>query len=428
MESKNNINEMLERLQTVPSYVDLTQIDSQIDFNHPINHKDLESINYLPQDDTLSFNPIGIFNIGTVQISDGEAAQKDPRIISHVTVGQIDDLLILQIDDLPLSLAYEIRNLEELEEFLSIYELSSIGTEPENRGETDKENDDNIVVALFDLRRNSEYKPIMMERYMMLSRFAQPYVYGPYCNSSIIEAYLVTGNSFNISVQYYDIMRQNEDSFAINTRTRYSKSLITVKFTESGVIAEVEYVPILNTRIEDIISSYNGETDSDLPLDLPVDVLLFLTPIHPWRSRRLYDEIIKKSVEPRPQIVSVFDKIFHPSLFTDIDKPYQGAMKNIFELCNGESDQSDMIREMIRVNITGEYVEAFKETYDSDRDTLDLEKAITKIQKQMELEDNKRYVSETYLEYALSNFFQIFDDDSDIDSESGLPQSNKDSK
>ena len=437
------IQKMIERLRSVPSYVGLGHIERSIDSKYPINTKDLESVAGVFQESTEKFDPIGIFNIGTVHLV-GDETRKDPKLISHVTIGRIDregedekeDMyLLLQIDDLPLEMAHEVRTVEDVEEFLQVYNLNRCGdSEPtDNDCDNDSMSSDSegfdqetpaITTVSFDLRRNSEYRPIMMERYMMLSRFTQPYPYGPYCNPNIIELYMITNNSFNLAVQYFDVMRQNEDSFAISVRTRYSNSLIKIRFNFAGVIAEVEYPPIQSCRLVKFIDSFNEKTDADLPTDLPIDVFLFLSPMRPWRSRRVYNEVMEKDTPPNSRIVSVLDMIYDKEQFEDLksDDPYYEIMKSLYRLCDNKNVKNDneskhneemkITREMIRVNITGDYIQDFKNSFKPD-DSKDVMDALRQIENAMEKDDNHTFMSREYVLYALSNFFELFDDEQD---------------
>lgn len=432
-----NIQLIIDRLRRVPSYVDLKNLNRS-DSNYPINMKDLEFMKEVIEyyDLHLSFHPIGIFNIGTVHTTD--ESKRDPKLVGYVTVGTTDiddDTLLMQIDDLPITLAYKVRTVDDLEAFLEVYNLNGITENMNNNNDTDDESSESsnlMQYAAFDLRRNSEFRPIMMERYMMFSRFVQPYIYGPYCNPETISSYLVSENSFNLGIQYFDIMKQNEGMFCVSAKSRFSNSTITIKFSGGGVIAEVAYKPIsIDLVLVPFIEEYNKQNNCDIPLDMPIDVVLFLSPLHPWQAKHLLDDIVKKGVVPKPHVISVLDSILDMGLklFQNTNKKQDPIMtyidiyKRLFELCisgmnveksleldenSNELTDVETSLEMIRVNITECYVQIFKNGFKSD--DLNLDRSIRKICQMMKKDGNLKYISESYVQYALSTFFEMIND------------------
>jgi hypothetical protein len=425
---KDHIEKMIDRLKQLDSYVDLARLheynkEDDHSFDYPINNKDLESVHFafnsiVSTDDSQQdksilevFQPIGIF----------KAYPSDQSTNStHIAVKREDDRLLFQIDDLPTELAYEVRTLDELNSFLKVYYHGSI----QDGEELDQ-------ITHFDLRRNKGFKPIMMERYMVLSRFTEPYIFGPYCNPLTIEEYLATANSFNISVQYFDIMKQNNSSFIVTVRSKYSGSLITIKFRQDGVTCEVEYTPVSHNLINTdspmnkFISTINA--NCDFPIDLPLDVILFLAPMTPFRHARLLDQILTTSVIS-PEMVSIFNDIC-PSKETR-----NKSMVKLYDFCKTKADgiENDdkhnsnrfkLLMVTIKNNITDRYLTEYKEEMKLEKsDDIDKEtkKAINTIRQNMTQDEMGEYINESYIRLVITRLIQLYmyDNESGSDNES----------
>jgi nitrate reductase NapAB chaperone NapD len=445
MSDKDNdqINKMLEYITDLDSYVNLEFLyqytdsdneENKSETKYPVNMKDIETVieeissinnvsdvlngvdissyNYNPE----PFKPIGIFKICPIDLINPESLLSTTRTSSkssHIAIGKGEDCLFFQIDDLPPELKYEVRNLEELKHFLDIYySHTHCYTESKDNQQDNQQDNQESKTELFDLRRNKSFRPIMMERYMVSSRFTDPYIYGPYCNPDNIENYLATANAFNISVQYNDILKQEESSFVISVRSKYSRSLITVKFQTEGVICEINYRPVHKDLIKpgSTMDKFikNLILKSDFPDDLPLDVMLFLAPMTPLRYEKLYNKILSNEITLDKDILSVFDEICTIDIRDDIGK-YTSMLKNLYLHENNDNLE---ILDTIKVNITDQYLTRFKNGFILDTHKLKEKNNLINLGKDsiknlMECDSLIEYISLNYIDYVLDSFFSI---------------------
>ena len=172
----------------------------------------------------------------------------------------------LQFADLPRYLWYPVKNVEDLNRFINLYTESCINTKlPQKKH------------IRYDLKRNNNFHPIMLERYMVTNTFTDNFVWGPVvANDENIIDIVSSLSLFDMATKYYDMMQQYEDVFVLCTVSRYSRSEVTVQISITGTIADVYYIPE-STYCEQI-KQINTEIDSDFDEDLPIDIVLFLLP------------------------------------------------------------------------------------------------------------------------------------------------------
>jgi hypothetical protein len=171
----------------------------------------------------------------------------------------------LQFADLPRYLWYPVKNLDDLNRFITLYTdtVSELPCKKQKR-------------VKYDLKRNNNFHPIMLERYMVTNTFTDNFVWGPVANDENIMEVVSLMSSFDMATKYYDMMQQYEEVFVLSTVSRYSRSTVTTQISVTGTITDVYYVP--DATYCEQIKQINAEIDSDFDEDLPIDVVLFLLP------------------------------------------------------------------------------------------------------------------------------------------------------
>lgn len=206
-------------------------------------------------DDDLVWKMIAQFEIN---------AKSYRSTVVHLYESNNSDISI-QISDLPPMFWFPIKSDNDVTRFLRIYNI--------NR-------DDNQKHIRYDLRRNSNYRPIMMERYIMLSNYTNNIIYGPHYDMDKITLISQNSNTFDLSIRLSEITRQCGNTFNISTMTRYSQSQIIVNMSDDISIMDIYYEPD-NITFVDSIKKINCELNIDIDVDLPIDIVLFLLPFLP---------------------------------------------------------------------------------------------------------------------------------------------------
>lgn len=188
----------------------------------------------------------------------------------NVYVDQIsmnEPIYHLQFADLPRYFWYPIKNSDDLNRFISMYTETYKGTctnLPQQKR------------VRYDLKRNNNFHPIMLERYMVTNTFTDNFVWGPVANDENIVDVVSSMSSFDMATKYYDMMQQYEDIFVLCTVSRYSRSTVATQISVAGTITDICYTP--DSTYREQIKQINAEIDSDFDEDLPIDIVLFLLP------------------------------------------------------------------------------------------------------------------------------------------------------
>ena len=125
----------------------------------------------------------------------------------------------------------------------------------------------------YDLRRNTKFRPIMLERYMLTNRYTDNIVWGPLMDNENTMDTILSMSPFDMATRYYDTMQQYDDIFMLRTVSRYSCSYLEIQITSIGTITDIHYDP--NNAYTEQIKQINKLIDADLCEDLPLDLVLF---------------------------------------------------------------------------------------------------------------------------------------------------------
>lgn len=223
------------------------------------------------KNDLMNTKLMGMFVISP------DSHRSDTRVHVHVNLND-KNTYYFQFADLPKYLWYQIVDRKDLDRFLQRY----MNPKPLM---LNLESSTQQHSVRYDLRRNNNFHPIMLERYMVTNTFTDNYVWGPVVNNENIIDVIASMSSFDMATKYYDMMQQYEDLFILCTTSRYSRSTVAIQISAFGTVADVCYVPDKSYR--DKIAEINKEIDADFDLDLPIDIVLFLLPFAPV-SQRFY--------------------------------------------------------------------------------------------------------------------------------------------
>ncbi|VBB17834.1 hypothetical protein YASMINEVIRUS_297, partial [Yasminevirus sp. GU-2018] len=208
----------------------------------------------------------------------------------NVNVVQKGDGVFLQFDDLPEQCWYRVTTERALREFVEYYSISEAPRDTaESRLPT--------KTVRYDLQRNSSFRPIMMERYMLINKFLTKNIHGELCHQQVV-LYSHKLNTFNMATKFYEIsMRQtNEDGdyFELTSYGFYSGASVTVQISPCGVVAHIQYSP--TPAHHDLIAKINSKHNCCMDEDLPLDVVLFLLPFTPIDQNWMIN-LIKKGAK-----------------------------------------------------------------------------------------------------------------------------------
>lgn len=258
--------------------------------------------------------------------------------IVHIYKNTSNKMYMFQLSDFPKKLWYTIRCTKDVDNFLKIYDANDANNAKDANPLNNKK------VMRYDLKRNSKFTPVMIERYMFSSRFVKGPFKGPFCSLAIMEDASEKLDTFELVTKYYgNALSQdsNKDMFEISGKTALSKSQITIMSSYTGTIVEISYTQIQDSGFRNVINDINNAIGSDFEEDLPIDVVLFLCPFIPIGVRKfinLFNDNTNKFGIAELEIMR--------QLCVDIINPFEfiAMMKNIDKkLCNKNEKKNDKI-------------------------------------------------------------------------------------
>lgn len=346
---------IIDELRKITGFIEFK--DSSV----PIKKSSVTTIN-----DLAILSSISAFDINSYdESSNGTINKKDIKTVGMIILptNKVDifvykceysDEYYLQFDDLPITFWYRVNKVNDLAVFVKYYIDNNVDIHKK------------IKTVRYDLRRNDMFHHIMIERYMLISRYLEKTVHGTECIDDYVNYAKQNYGTFDIATKYYDeSLRQIEDEtyvdiFELSSYSLYSNSYITLQKTLHGVVVQITYTSSnCFSKLINIINEHIGSTFNE---DLPLDVVMFLLPFAPIDQRYLLS-LIENDIKITMNLISMLlwlrtDIIDDPANRTDTIKILRLLHEKINSNTNDyEEDERILLQSRIKRCINREYIE-----------------------------------------------------------------------
>lgn len=202
----------------------------------------------------------------------------------YVYMDDLNKKLLMQIEDIPKCLWFELDTIDKLQNFTNCYV----------RSDGDKKSD-----------RYASFlgiSPTTLERFILINKYLNKNVHGSTTSDDINDVANKI-NSFDLAIKYETDLQQYDEKFELTTFTKYTGSTISIKLTHLGLFIHVTYISC--GLLSNIIEKYNNVYKTSIAVDVPLDVFMFLILLEPQNRNSIIDQIYE-------------DKTGHIMISTDI--------------------------------------------------------------------------------------------------------------
>ena len=290
---------IISKLRTIASFTDLSKVKKvSIPEVTVRTESELKII-----DELIYKNNVIMFDlriIGTFKINHFNSSHNGSTVTVYYKKYNNDCKYIFRILDLPSFFWYTIKTLDCLDKFLKIYLYDhSLNIKSNIKSKISEIiiDHENIYTnhVRYDLRRNNNFQPIMLERYLVINQYTENIVWGPSVSDNTPVDNILKMSSFDLATKYKDTMRQYGKDFVLRTLSKYSGSYMKFEMSEIGTIVDIYYNS--DGLLTNQIALINKTIDADIGTELPLDVVLFLLPFHPISSDYFLDSIVSNKMK-----------------------------------------------------------------------------------------------------------------------------------